>query len=61
MAFLDLSKADTDAVFITSNFENEFAFVGNVDEKLIFRTNLAAPRGRLVAIDSSQPEQENWQ
>ena len=61
MAFLDLSQADAEAVFITSDFENEFAFVGNVDGKLIFRTNLDAPRGRLVAIDSSQPEHENWQ
>ena len=61
MAFLDLNQADAEAVFITSDFENEFAFVGNVDGKLIFRTNLGAPRGRLVAIDSNQPDRESWQ
>lgn len=61
MAFLDLSQAGAEAVFITSDFENEFAFVGNVDERLIFRTNLAAPRGRLVAVDSGHPDRDSWQ
>jgi len=61
MAFLDLAQEGAEAVFITSDFENEFAFVGNVDDKLIFRTNLDAPRGRLVAINSDNPDRENWQ
>ena len=60
LAFLDLQQADAKSVFITSDFKNEFAFVGNVGDQLIFRTNLDAPRGRLIAIDSNQPDRENW-
>lgn len=61
MAFLDLARDDAEAVFITENFDNEFAFVGNVGDTLVFRTNLDAPRGRLVAIDSNNPGRDNWQ
>ena len=61
MAFLDLTQESADAVFITEDFENEFGFVGNVGDKLIFRTNLNAPRGRLVEIDSGNPGRDNWQ
>lgn len=61
MAFLDLARDDAEAVFITENFDNEFAFVGNVGDTLVFRTNLDAPRGRLVAIDSNNPGSDNWQ
>lgn len=60
MAYLDLTRDGAEAVFVTDDFENEFSFVGNVDGKLIFRTNLAAPRGRLVEIDSGNPGRENW-
>jgi prolyl oligopeptidase len=61
MAFLDLTVKDAEAIFVTENFENEFGFVGNVGDKLIFRTNLNAPRGRLVAVDSNNPARDNWQ
>ena len=61
MAFLDLTVKDAEAIFVTENFENEFGFVGNVGDKLIFRTNLDAPRGRLVAVDSNNPARDNWQ
>lgn len=61
MAFLDLKQTDAEVVFITSDFKNEFAFVGNVGDQLIFRTNLDAPRGSLVAVDSRQPDRKNWQ
>ncbi|MBT8075705.1 MAG: prolyl oligopeptidase family serine peptidase [Gammaproteobacteria bacterium] len=61
MAFLDLTLKDAEAIFVTENFENEFGFVGNVGDKLIFRTNLDAPRGRLVAVDSNNPARDNWQ
>ncbi len=61
MAFLDLTVKDAQAIFVTENFENEFGFVGNVGDKLIFRTNLDAPRGRLVAVDSNNPARDNWQ
>jgi prolyl oligopeptidase len=60
MAFMNLRQDDADAVYITENFENEFGFVGNMGDKLIFRTNLAAPRSRLVEIDSTNPDRDNW-
>lgn len=60
IAYLDLTLDGAEAVFVTDNFENEFSFVGNVDSRLIFRTNLGAPRGRLVEIDSSNASRNSW-
>jgi prolyl oligopeptidase len=40
--------------------EAAYTFVGNDGPVFYFRTDLDAPRGRLIAIDTSQPEKSNW-
>ena len=37
-----------------------FNFVGNDGGVFYFRSDLAAPRGRLIAIDTSKSSRENW-
>ncbi len=37
-----------------------YDFVGNVDSVFYFNTDLDAPRGRIIAIDTNNPEHTNW-
>jgi prolyl oligopeptidase len=41
-------------------FENDYTFVGNDGPVFYFKTDLDAPRGRLVAIDTRKPERKDW-
>ena len=45
---------------LIDNFEHEYTLVGNDGPVLYFKTDLDAPRRRLVAIDLRQPERKNW-
>ncbi len=47
-------------VELISELEAGYHFVGNDGAVLYFRTNLDAPRGRLIAIDTTNPARENW-
>ena len=38
-----------------------YDFVGNDGPIFYFQTTLNAPRGRIIAIDTRQPERKNWQ
>ncbi len=41
-------------------FEHEYSFIGNDGEVFYFKTDLDAPRGRVIAIDIRNPQRENW-
>jgi len=47
-------------VELIDTLEADYTFVGNDRPVFYFRTDLDAPRGRLIAIDTSQPQRENW-
>jgi prolyl oligopeptidase len=38
----------------------DYSFVGNDAETFFFRTDLDAPRGRLIAVDTRHPERDHW-
>jgi prolyl oligopeptidase len=38
-----------------------YSFIGNVGPVFYFRTDLNAPRGRLIAIDTNNPDRAVWQ
>jgi prolyl oligopeptidase len=42
------------------NFEYEYSFEGNDGPVFFFKTNNAAPRGRVIAIDVREPDSKNW-
>jgi prolyl oligopeptidase len=44
-------------VELISQFEAEYSFIGNDDSLFWLRTNLDAPRGRVIAIDLNSPKQ----
>lgn len=59
--YKDLATADAPVVELIDSFEAEFDFVGNEGTRFWFRTDLAAPRSRLIAIDITQRDRTQWQ
>ncbi len=59
--YQDLTQADSPVVELINTFEASYEVFGNDGSKFWVRTDLDAPRGRVVAIDIQQPAPENWQ
>ena len=55
-----LGDEGSSPAFLIEGFDNDYSFIGNVGDELYFRTNLDAPRNRLIAIDVNAPEAANW-
>jgi hypothetical protein len=56
----DLQDPYAMPVTIVDKIENDYSFVGNDGPVLYFRTDLKAPKGRLISIDLRNPASENW-
>lgn len=50
----------TKPVALIDNFDAEWAFIGNDGPVFWFRTDKAAPRGRIVAVDTRHPAEAKW-
>ncbi|HBB33112.1 MAG TPA: S9 family peptidase [Cyanobacteria bacterium UBA8803] len=59
--YKDLQVADSPVVELISNFEADYSFIDNDGSIFWFRTDLDAPRGRVIAIDINNPAREHWQ
>ncbi|MEB3251369.1 MAG: prolyl oligopeptidase family serine peptidase [Cyanobacteriota bacterium] len=59
--YQDLSYPDSPVVELIAEFEANYSFVDNQGDRLWFRTDHQAPRGRLIAIHLAQPEPQHWQ
>ncbi|MEW6497129.1 MAG: prolyl oligopeptidase family serine peptidase, partial [Cyanobacteriota bacterium] len=59
--YKDLQIPDSPVVELISEFEANYSFIDNEGEAFWFRTDLEAPRGRVIAIDSVNPGRDNWQ
>jgi prolyl oligopeptidase len=58
--YLDLSKPDSQVVELLNDFDASYNFVENDGPVFWFLTDLNAPRGRLIAIDTTQPQRSRW-
>ena len=58
--YLDLQNPDAKVVELLPGFLADFSFIDNDGPRFWFRTDLDAPRGRLIAIDITQPDRANW-
>lgn len=58
--YRDLKAADAPIVELISGFDAQYEFVDNDGGKLWFRTDLDAPRYRVIAIDVQSPERTAW-
>ncbi|MEH2088453.1 prolyl oligopeptidase family serine peptidase [Nostoc sp.] len=56
----DLTNPNAEVVELINQFEADYSFVDNDDSVFYFRTDLNAPRGRVIAIDTKNPAPENW-
>ncbi|MDZ8031837.1 prolyl oligopeptidase family serine peptidase [Nostoc sp. DedSLP04] len=59
--FKDLTNPNAEVVELINQFEADYSFIDNDDSVFYFRTDLNAPRGRVIAIDTKNPAPENWQ
>lgn len=59
--YQDLQTPDAPIVELISEFEASYSFIDNDGETFWLRTDLDAPRGRVIAIDTKHPKRENWQ
>src|SRR5262249_46767640 len=55
-----LQQPDSKPVALIDNFDSKYSFIDNDGPVFFFRTELTAPRGRVIAIDTRKPEKENW-
>jgi prolyl oligopeptidase len=60
IAYRDLAEPYAAPVDLIDNFDNEYTFVGNDGPVFFFKTDLNAPRGRLIAIDTRKPGRGSW-
>jgi len=59
--YKDLQTPDSPIVELISEFEANFSLIDNDGSIFWVQTDLDAPRGRVIAIDSHNPGRENWQ
>ncbi len=58
--YRDLSNEKSPFVELLKDFDASYDFIDNEDTKFWFQTNLDAPRGRIIEIDTAHPERVNW-
>ena len=58
--YKDLTQPDSQVVKLLDDFDARYSFVDNGGPVFWIQTDLDAPRGRLIAIDTRHPERKNW-
>jgi prolyl oligopeptidase len=56
----DLKNKSADFQVVVGNFESNNAIIDNDGTKLFIATDLNAPNNRIVTVDASKPNVENW-
>ncbi len=59
--YKSLEDANSPIVDLIDDFENEFTFIGNEGPVFFFKSDFNAPKKSILKIDTTKPEQENWQ
>jgi prolyl oligopeptidase len=59
--YKDLTNPNAEVVELINEFHADYSFIDHDDGVFYFRTDLDAPRGRVIAIDTKNPEPKNWQ
>lgn len=58
--YKDLRKPDSEVVRLLDDFDAEYRIIDNNGPVFWFKTDLDAPRGRVIAIDTRNPGREHW-
>jgi len=59
--YKDLTNPQAQVVELISEFEASYSFIDCDGSVFWFTTDLDAPRGRVIAIDTKNPDREQWQ
>lgn len=59
--YKDLQTANAPVVELINTFEAEYSFIDNDGPRFWFRTDLNAPRSRIIAIDITKGDRAHWQ
>ncbi|MET0363364.1 MAG: prolyl oligopeptidase family serine peptidase, partial [Sphingobium sp.] len=55
LTLIPLTGEDRKPVPLVKGLKNDWGFIGNIGDALYFRTDLKAPRGRIVRLDAAHP------
>ncbi|HXG46101.1 MAG TPA: prolyl oligopeptidase family serine peptidase [Methylomirabilota bacterium] len=58
--YRDLAVPGAPVVELLNDFDASYEFIGNAESTFYFRTDLSAPRGRIIAIDLTRPARSQW-
>lgn len=58
--YKDLTNSQSEVIELINKFEADYSFIGNDDNVFYFRTDLNAPKGKVIAIDIQKARIENW-
>ena len=58
--YRDLTTLGAPVVELLNDFDADYSIIDNVGPVFYFRTDLDAPRGRVIAIDTTKPARSNW-
>lgn len=58
--YKDLADDQSPVVELLNDFDASYNFVDNVGPVFYFKTDLDAPRGRVIAIDTAHPARDRW-
>ena len=60
IVYKDLTEPYAMPVELITDFDNEYSLIGNDGPVLFFKTDLGAPKRRIIAIDTRHPERAAW-
>ena len=58
--YRDLTRPDAPVVKLLDDYDADYSFVDNDGGVFWFYTDLKAPRGRVIAIDTTNPDRAQW-
>ena len=58
--YKDLADDKNPVVELLNDFDASYNFIDNIGSYFFLKTDLDAPRGRVIEIDTAQPQREHW-
>jgi prolyl oligopeptidase len=58
--YLDLAQSNGQVIELLNDFDASYEFIDNDGPVFFFVTDLHAPRGRVLAIDTTKPQRRDW-
>ncbi len=58
--YKDLKAPNAEVVKLLDDFDAAYSFVGNEGSRFWFQTDVQAPRGKVIEIDTANPARSNW-